>query len=188
MASLTGMRAQLSSIRAQLLQMPVLVAGRADEADKADREGARLERFLDQLQLIRRDLNSSSHLVQAQLENIRKVPLDSRWSAKQSADQRSREIADLYSEAESLAQLAKDLLQRNGLISPMQAGKNVIDLIKDLEEHLPVHTRTSLEMPTHYPVFTRPVSADQHLESLAALVTLAYVAIKYWKERRSSRK
>jgi hypothetical protein len=188
MASVGVIRAQLSSIRAQLLQMRVFAAGRAEEDDKADAEEAQLERVAGQLQLILRDLKTSSHLVQLQLENIRKVPFDNRWSAKQRADQKSRDIADLYAEAKALAELVKDLLRRNGLISPMQAGKEAIELIKDLEEHLPIHTRASIEIPTNYPVFTRPAHESPHVESLVPLVTLAYLMIKYWKERRSSKK
>jgi hypothetical protein len=188
MASLFVIRGQLAAIRSQLLQMPVFSSGRPDSTDAAGKQAAQLEKIGDQLELILRDLKSSQHLALLQLDNIRKVPPEHRFAAKQSAEQKSRDLADVAGEAEKLVTLVKDLLRRNGLISPIQAAKNTMDLIQDLEKHLPLHTRTSTQQHTNVPTYTSPDAGLPHVESLVPLVTLVYVAIRYWKDKYSKGK
>ncbi|HEX4809000.1 MAG TPA: hypothetical protein VH325_08725 [Bryobacteraceae bacterium] len=164
--------------------MPVFSSGRPDSDEKADKQAAQLEKIADQLQLILRDLKSGSHFAQMQLNNIKKVPQEHRWSAKQAAEQKSRDLATLSADAEDLAELVRDLLRRNGLLTPIQTAKRTMDLFKDLESHLPLHTHTSTQQPSRVPMFSGsddPSAA--HVESLVPLVTLIYVAIKYWREK-----
>ncbi len=92
MADINVMRGQLARIRIQLMQMPVFSSGRPDSDEKADRQAAQLEKIAEQLQLILRDLRSGSHLAQMQLNNIKKVPPEHRWSAKQAAEQKSGDV------------------------------------------------------------------------------------------------
>jgi hypothetical protein len=178
------MRGQLARIRAQLTQMPVFSSGRPDSDEKADKQAAQLEKIADQLQLILRDLRSGSHFAQMQLNHIKKVPQEHRWSAKQAAEQKSRDVAALIADAENLAELVRDLLGRNGLLNPIQTAKKTMDLFKDLESHLPLHTHSSTQQPSKVPVFSGSDDGGvPHVESLVPLVTLIYVAIKYWREK-----
>jgi hypothetical protein len=163
--------------------MPVFSSGRPDSDQKADQQAAQLEKIAEQLQLILRDLKSDSHFAQMQLNNIKKVPQEHRWSAKQAAEQKARDVAALSAAADDLAELVRDLLRRNGLLTPIQTAKKTMDLFKDLESHLPLHTHSSTQ-PSKVPVFSG--STDEgapHVESLVPLVTLIYVAIKYWREK-----
>jgi hypothetical protein len=188
MASLQVMRGQLSAIQAQLRQ-PTFLKVWIDDGTEAQKMATQLAKIDEQLELILRDLRSSGHLARLQLDNIRKTPPDRRWSAKQSADQRASDVEDLSASVDSLAAKVKDLLKKNGLITPMEAAKKTIDLIKDLEKHLPHHTKTNTEQPWAYPVL-RPVGSDAgsaQLESLVPILTFTYLAIKYLKQKYSSK-
>lgn len=189
MANLTAMLRQLSVIRSTLVQMPVFSTGRPDSEGDTKKQAAQLDNISQQLQLILRDLKSSDHLAQLQVDKLMKVPLDQRWSATHSVEQRKRDVADAISEAQKLADLVKDLLRRNGLISPIQAAKKTMDLIEDLEKHLPSHTKAITHQPSQTPVYTTPGTGAGPLqgESLVPLITLIYVAVRYWKERYSSK-
>jgi len=187
MANLIAMRRQLSIIHSALVQLPVFSSGRPDSDESANKQAAQLDNIGQQLQLILRDLKSSDHLARLQFENLRKVPLDQRWSAARSAEQKTRDVADAASEAQRLVDLVKDLLRRNGLLSPMQAAKKTMDLIEDLEKHLPSHTNTGTLQPTSSPVYTAPSAGPLQMESLVPLITLTYVAIRCLKEKYSSK-
>jgi hypothetical protein len=134
--------------------------------------------------LILRDLKSGSHFAQVQLNNMEKVPQEHRWSVKQAAEQKSNDVAALGADADDLAELVRDLLRRNRLITPIQAAKKAMDLFKDLENYLPLHTHGTTLQPSSVPVFRSSDDAGApHVESLVPLVTLIYVAIKYWREK-----
>jgi hypothetical protein len=168
---------------------PAFLVGRPDDDDKAEKLAAQLGKIGEHLDLILRDLKSSAHLARVQLESIRKVPLDRRFPAKQSAEQKSRDATELSATAENLAARVKELLKRNGLISPMQAGKKTIDLLQELEKYLSHHTNTGVQQPADYPVY-RPVEGSGGLpavESVVPLITFIYVAIKYWRQRCSEK-
>jgi hypothetical protein len=183
-ADINVMRGQLARIRTELIQMPVFSTGRPDSDDKADKQAVQLEKIAEQLQLILRDLKSGGHFAQMQLNNIKKVPQEHRWSAKQAAEQKSRNMAALSADAEALAELVRDLLKRNGLLDPIQTAKKTMDLFKELESHLPLHTHSSTQQPSKVPVFSGlDDGGAPHVESLVPLVTLIYVAIKYWREK-----
>jgi hypothetical protein len=175
------------AFRIALVQMPVFASGRPDSDEKADKQAAQLENINLQLQLILRDLNSSDHLARVQYGNLRKVPLDQRWSATQSVAQRTREVNEAMSEAQNLADLVKDLLERNGLITPIQAAKKTMDLIGDLEKHLPAHTQAITSQPTNTPIYTAPGAEPLQVESLVPLVTLICLGVRYLKEKYSGK-
>jgi hypothetical protein len=187
MANLVAMRRQLMAFRTALIQMPVFSSGRPDSDEKADRQTAQLENIGLQLQLILRDLINSENLARVQHGNLRKVPLDQRWSATQSVEQRIREVAEAVAEAQNLADQVKDLLQRNGIITPIQAAKKTMDLIEDLEKHLPGHTQAVTSQPTNMPIYTSSETGPPQVESLVPLVTLICLGIRYLKQRYSSK-
>ena len=56
--------------------------------------------------------------------------------------------------------LVRDLLKRNGLISPLQAAKHTMDLIEDLQKHLPSHLKVSLQQPPRFPSLLHPGMSD----------------------------
>jgi hypothetical protein len=189
MANLTAMRRQLAVIHSTLGQMPAFSMGRPDSDEDAKKQATQLDNIGQQLQLVLRDLKSRDQLAQLQVDTLRKVPIDQRWSMTHSVEQKQRDVVDITSEAQKLADLVKDLLRRNGLISPIQAAKKTMELIEDLEKHLPSHTKTITHQPSQRPVYTGPEAGAGPLqaESLVPLITLIYVAVRYWKERYFSK-
>jgi chemotaxis regulatin CheY-phosphate phosphatase CheZ len=141
MAGLSAMRKQLAAIRSTLPQMTAFTKGRPDSDDDAKKQAAQLDQISQQLQLILRDLKSSDHLTRLLRDNLKRMPVDQRFSTAQSVEQKARDVAEATSEAQQLADLVKDLLTRNGMLSPIQAAKKTMDLIEDLEKHLPSHTQ-----------------------------------------------
>jgi hypothetical protein len=173
-------------IRSTIVQMPVFLTGRPDSDEDAQKQALQLDNIGRQLELILRDLKSSDHSAKLQVDNLRKVPREQRWSAAHSAEQKKCDAAEATSEAQKLEDLVKDLLKRNGLISPIQAAKKTMDLIEDLEKHLPSHMRTMTHQTSQMPVYTAQTGAGTlQAESLVPLITLIYVAIRYWKARYS---
>ncbi len=178
------MREHLFSIESKLHEMPVFATGRPADDDKADEQEAQLGMIEEQLKLISRDLNSSAHLAELLIKNARKTPLECRWSVRESAGQRSRNVGLLIAQAERLSALVRDLLKKNGLLSPMQVGKDLIELIEELQTQLHSHTKTSYEQPSKQVAISKQVDARElHLESIGPLITFAIVGIKYWKKR-----
>ena len=188
MITMSALKIQLAAVRSTLIQMPVFSSGRPDDDGAALKLATRLDEIKGRLEIILRDLKSSDSQVRVQSENLRKVPLEHRWSAQDSVKQRTRDIAEAMEEAQKLADLVKDLLAKNGLITPIQAGQKTGDLLKDLEKQLPVHTKASTLHLTNQPEFTAAPGEPLHLESLGPLIALIYFAIRYWKDKSSSKK
>lgn len=156
MPTFFAIQTQLSLIKSQIIQLSEFSAGRPESDDEADKDLTTLDRIDQQLALILRDLKSADHLARIQLDNIHKLPPDQRFSAKQSFEQKSRDAAKLSAEAESLKSLVLDLLTKNGLLTPVQAAQKTMDLIKDLQEHLPLHAKMQTQQNVGYPAYQPP--------------------------------
>jgi len=134
MADMSILRAQLDRVRRELVSSPVFASGRPDDANKAAEEALRLERLADSVALILRELNSSASLLRVREQQLQKVPPAQRYSAQQSIRQLSENVRLLRDDAQSLAELIRDLLDRNGVLNSVQKAKNVLDLMEDLEK------------------------------------------------------
>lgn len=94
---------------------------------------AELERIGDDLRLIARDLQNEQNLLQVMQRNLSSIPLDKRYSASQSLDQRQKNLQRVKKEAEQLAEAVRDLMKKNGFLSPIQAAMKVQELLENLE-------------------------------------------------------
>jgi hypothetical protein len=134
MASSSEMRLIIAQLRCRVMQSPVFVVGRPDSAAKADKAAVQLETISDTLHVIIRDLASSESMIRVRQAELRRIPYDRRWSARQSLSQLGEDLNAVKLEAEALADLVKDLLIRNGVLNPVQKTKALIDLMKELEK------------------------------------------------------
>lgn len=108
MANLTVMSGRLEQIWKQLVQSPVVLTGRPQEAEQAEREAARLEKMSEELRLIIRELKSSGSLIEAQKSSLsRNTPRDQRWQAAQSLAQRGEKCASRARKSGRLGPLAE---------------------------------------------------------------------------------
>jgi len=128
------LRARLDRVRRELIDSPVFGSGRPDEANKADEEALRFERLADNVALILRELNSTASLLRLREQQLQKVPLGQRYSAQQSIRQLSENVRLLRDDAQSLAELIRNLLDRNGVLNSVQKAKSILDLIEDLQK------------------------------------------------------
>lgn len=191
MADLSAMRGQLDRMRHDILTCSVSVAGRPDDATKATDEAIRLEGIAENLRIILRDLKSSENLLRVREAQLRTAPPQQRYSAEQSSKQLAENVRAVSSEAKALAELVRDLLDRNGLLSPMQKAKDFIDLAGDLDKtcgHEAQHLLAQLsysKQPSLGPASAGgpPVS----FSGLAGLIAFVYVGVKVLQKRLSSK-
>lgn len=186
MADLSAMRAHIAQISQQLLLSPVFQTGRPDSAEKAEQEAARLERFRESLWLIVRDLNSSESLIRLRESELRTLPRDRRWSAEQSLKQLGENLRGVKQEAEALAKLVRDLLDRNGLLNPVQKAKAVMDLMNELEKTAGHELQAQIAQMQHTtigPASPGSISAAGIIPSIA----FAYLALKLLARKWSRR-
>ena len=176
------MRAQLAIIRQEILRSPVFVAGRPDSADKAGKEAVRLAKLSETVLIIVRDLKSSESLIRLREKALWNIPRDRRFSAEQSLKQLGKNIGELRQEAEALAELLRDLLDRNGLLNPIQKTKAILDLLKDLEKTVGHEAQAQLAQ-IHQPVQdtigpSTPGGPPLTLSGIAPLLVFVFLAIK----------
>ena len=187
MSQLNLMRGQLSVIRSQLTRIPIFTHGRPDDDAEAKRLDTELQGIADRLRLILRDLSSMENLARVQAESARKLPPDQRWQANDRFKQKSGDIDEVSKEAQQLAALVKTLLERNGMLSPMQVGKDVMDLIQEFEKHLSQHGEAGTLQHTDRPAVSPMQGQAPAFESIVPLLTFAYVAIRYWKNKSAGK-
>ena len=186
MADLSLMRAHIAQISQQVLQSPVFQAGRPDSDDKAQQEAARLEKFAESLRLIVRDLNSSESLIRLRESELRTLPRDRRWSAEQSLKQLGENLRAVKQEAEALARLVRDLLDRNGLLNPAQKAKAVMDLINELEKTAGHELQAQIAQMQH-PAIGPPSPGSISVAGIVPSIAFAYLAIKLLARKLSRR-
>jgi len=191
MATLTVMTARLGQIWNQLSQSPVVLTGRPQEAKQAEQEALRLEKMSEELRLITRDLKSSASLIELQKGALpRNLPRDQRWQAAQSLARRGENVQAALEKAEGLARWLHDLLKRNGIVSPMQMGKELTDLLENFEKtaeniaaaHEGIQQVTA--GPAYLPAHSSPAGGVPAVHTLVPLVTFAYLATKWLAKKR----
>jgi hypothetical protein len=192
MAEISAIRGQLARLRQEILTSSVFVAGRPDSAAKVTEEANRLERVASALQIILRDLHSTENLLRLRESQLRKVPHSQRYSAEQSLKQLAENVRTLGSDAKALADLIRDLLDRNGLLNPMQKAKDFIDLAGDLdkiaghdEQHLLAQVLQASKQPSLGPASLG--GSPFTFSGVAGLIAFAYVGIKLLQKRFSSK-
>lgn len=92
--------------------------------------------------------------------------------------------------AEGLARWLSDLLKKNGLMSPMQMGKKLADLLENFEKtaenfaaaHEGIQQVTA--GPAYLPAHGSPAGGVPAVHTLAPPVTFAYLATKWLARKR----
>ena len=146
------------------------------------------EGLAESLRLIVRDLNSSESALRVRESQLSNVPKEQRWSAEQSLRQLAENVREVNQEAQALADLIRELLDRNGLLNTMQKAQGIIDLAKDLERtaahEVQAQIAQTLQAATHATI--GPASqgvAPLSVSGIAAVVAFAYVAVKAIQRR-----
>jgi DNA repair ATPase RecN len=134
MVELNAVATGLQLIRQRLVPLlDVFLKGAPSEVDERDVRLAELERMGDQLKLIVRDIQSEQNRLQMMQRNVGNVPRDNRWSANQSLDQQQKNLQNAKKQAEDLAEAVRQLMDKNGFLSPIQASMKLQDLVENLE-------------------------------------------------------
>jgi len=192
MSDLSGIRAQLARWHQQLLASHAFVAGRPDSDTKAAEEMNRLQQIAGGLEIILRDLKSSESSLRARENQLRKIPLQQRFSAEQSLKQLTENVQAVRKEAQELADLVRDLLERNGLLNPVQKAKDLIDLAKDLDKVLGNQTDGGVTQVLYVPKETTlgpfpPATSHLSVSGVAGLIAFVYLGIKVLQKKYASK-
>jgi hypothetical protein len=185
MADLSAICAQLIRIRQELNASQVFTSGRPDEAEKADQENVFLENIKRQLEVLIRELNSRQSSLQSRQKQLWNVPLNQRYSAGQSLRQQSSNVEEAYRLAKILADTVRTLLDRNGLLNPVQKAKDIIELGEEIERTLHPEMNPLASSALH--TYIRPATADPaHLDAggVSALIAFSLLAVSYFQKKK----
>ena len=134
MVELNMVTTRLQLMRQQLVPlMDALLKGAPEEVQERNLRVAELERIADNLRLIVRDIQSEQNRLQAMQRNLGNVPRDNRWSANQSLDQQQRNLQNARKQAQDLAEAVRQLMEKNGLLSPIQMSMKLQELVENIE-------------------------------------------------------
>ena len=134
MADLYMIATRLQLMQSQLSPfMQAFFKGAPEDVPERNLRLSELERMADNLKLIVRDLQSEQNRVQMMQRNLGNVPRDNRWSANQSLDQQNKNLQNVKKEAEGLAEAIRQLMDKNGFLSPIQATMKFQELLENLE-------------------------------------------------------
>ncbi len=177
MAELSAIRANIAHMKQQLLNFPVFVTGRPDSAAKAEKEATRLEQVRETLRIIIRDLNGNESQIRLREAELKTIPRDRRWPAEQSLKQLGENVREVKQEAEALAELVRDLLDRNGLLNPIQKTKAIIDLLKELEKGSGSEMQAILQHATSRATIGPPQAGSNSLTGIVPALAFVYLAL-----------
>jgi hypothetical protein len=191
MADYAALRGSLTHLKGEIQQrLPALLLGRPQNESEADRRSDELVKFAERLELLSQHLKNHESLLALQARQARGA---AGWAAKD----RLHDAQRVKKEAEDLARLIKDLMDRNG-INLMQAGQQVHELIDNLDKSNLSHSNlaslqhafqqlTGTIGPPPGPVAEK-VEPLAMMDSAVPFVTIAAImfrkAARYFKGRR----
>ncbi|WP_321478120.1 hypothetical protein [uncultured Paludibaculum sp.] len=192
MADLAAISAQLDRLHQELIASRVFVAGRPDSGAKAAEESSRLERVAENLRIIVRDLNSSESMLRVRESQLRSTPPHQRYSTEQSLRQLTENVQAVRSKAQKLADLVRELLDRNGLLNPIQKAKGILDLASDLDKVVGQEAQAQVAQLLHAsrqtilstPSVGGPIPS---VSGVVGLVAFAYLGIKLLQKKSGSK-
>jgi len=111
-----------------------LFKGAHEEPQERNVRLAELERIGDSLRLIIRDIHNEQNRLQAMQLNLGNVPRNNRWSANQSLNQHQTNLQNARKQAEDLGEAVRQLMNKNGLLSPVQMSMKLKDLVENIEK------------------------------------------------------
>lgn len=125
---------RLQIMRQELLPfMDAHIKGAPEDVQERNRRIAVMERIIENLRILVRDLQSDQHLLAARQRNLRNAVPDRRYSANQSVVQQQQNVENARKQVEHLAEAVRQLMQRNGLLTPVQMGMKLTDLVENIE-------------------------------------------------------
>lgn len=183
MPDLSMMHASLQQIRQQIWPlMDALYKGAPEEVNERNRRLNELDRVAKRLAIMIRDINSAQHLQDARASGLYNIPRDSRYSVAQSIHQQQNDLAALRRQAEDLASVVKDLLDKNGLLSPAQKAMKINDLVENVTKALEnQHALSELGM-SNTPTI-RALHGPDPSTGLLHIFLFIYLAIEKYKKR-----
>ena len=183
MPDLSMMRANLQQIRQQIWPlMDALYKGAPEEVNERNRRLNELDRIAKRLAIMIRDINSAQHLQDARASGLYNVPRDARYSASQSIQQQQNDLAALRKQAEDFASVVKELLDKNGLLSPAQRAMKINDLVENVTKALEnQHALSELGMPNG-PIIRAPHESAS-VTGLAPILIFIYLAIQKYRKK-----
>jgi hypothetical protein len=147
--------------------MDALVNGAPEEVQERNLRLAELDQINNSLRIIVRDIRNEQNRIQAAQGNLGNVPRDNRWSANQSLDQQRKNLQNARKQAEDLAQAVRQLMEKNGFLSPVQASMKLMDLIENIEKTADqAHAIQQIMSELGVPTITMPKTESPSISSL----------------------
>lgn len=187
MADLAWICAYLDKVEKDLLKDPVVATGRLDDDVKAGKEAARLEEIETMLLSILRNLESSESMLRARQLLLPKLPRGVRYANKKSIEGQFDSVEAVNRRAKELADRIRDLLIKNGILSPAQITEDLKDLIENLQHvtGLGGHGEQPLTFQEMQHGSIRP-SPGMPLEmgSVPVVIFFVYLAVKAFRKKK----
>jgi reverse gyrase len=164
MKNLSVVRIELNQVRTSLTKSSVFVTGvgQSISSPSAPRNQAQLEMLAVKLKLLLRDLAAQENLAGLQKWNASRQS-GSRWIMQQ----KEREVRGVLDEALALGELAKELLEKNGLLAQ----------ILQAQHHVEVPDR---------PAYIPPQATGHPLESATAVLAWVVLVVQWLKKKNKS--
>ncbi len=190
MADLNIVATSLQQMRQRLVPlMDALIKGAPEEVRERNLRLVELERIDDKLRIIIRNLQNEEHLLRLMQGNLGKIPRDKRWQANQSLDQRQKNLQNARQQAADLAEVVRQLMEKNGLLSGAQMGMKLKDLMENLEKSAEQgHAIQQIMSELGVPAITTPQTEAPTVSSLMPVLIFVLYGIRRitGKGRRSS--
>lgn len=183
MPDLSMMRASLQQMRQQIWpSMDALYKGAPEEASERNRRMNELDSVARRLAIMIRDINSAQHLQDARASGLHNLPRDTRYSAAQAIQQQQSDLSALRKQAEDLAAAVKELLDKNGFLSPAQRAMKINELAENFAKAVEnQHALSELGMPNG-PVIKAPHESAS-VTGLAPILIFIYLAIQKYRKK-----
>jgi hypothetical protein len=170
-------------MRMQLLpMMDAFFVGAPEKKSERDRRLNELNAIADSLKIMVRDIQSEQKLLEVRQSGIGNLPRDSRFSASQSIGQRQRDLTGLRRELEDLAEVVRNLLEKNGFLSSIQAGEKLNRLVENF-----LKGAENAQAIAEMGVPNGPAIMQAHdtgpASSIVPVIVFIYLGIKKLKER-----
>lgn len=168
---------QLQLMRQRLFPfMDALFKGAPEEPQERNIRLAELERIGNSLRLILRDIQNEQNRLDAMQRNLGNVPRDNRWSANQSLNQQQTNLQNARKQAEDLAEAVRQLMNKNGLLSPLQMSMKLKDLIENMEKSGQAVHQIMSELGV--PSITQPHAEQPSISSLIPVIVFVIYGIR----------
>ena len=188
MLDLNILRARLVQMRVQLTPfMDAYLIGAPEKKEERDKRIVELFSVGEALRIMVRDIQNAQNLLAAQQSGLYNVPRDQRTQAADAIKGRQRNLDSVRKEAEALAEFVRDLLEKNGFLTPIQAGMKFNDLVENFVKNAEnAHTLSELGLSKD------PAISQAHdtsaAPSIIPVVIFIYLDIKKLKDKLTGSK